>query len=707
MNHWINNIKISAKLYIILALFLVFIFSFSYYGGRVVDEVRITGPAYEDVMNLIELRMHSFKQNGVLLRLYISLIDNVNSQNRTKTRELLDLYRENLGHFVEKNNEVAANIRKQELRELTLGAYALATNINTQDGLELLSLLEDGETDEARSLLPAFKTSIDNYNTVSAELLQMINKEITQTEVRVRGLADSRIRILLVIAMASCLLLFVIMIYLVRSISSQLGKLTTTINDMSESPAHVMLDGDLLIMHNELGDLARAYNSLMFRIRNHKKIDESFLAGISDPALKTNNDLLVTDINESMLRVFGYSRTEVVGKMKSTDVVKYVNEGDVSLIEQSIKTKIPAIAERQVAKRDGKVFTVRINSGVLLDGNGRAVGGFAIMHDITSLKALSEKIKVLATGDFSSDVPEAMKNAKTSTGVLACSTEEMIMHIRTLLNAISQQVLMTVTTAKKLTEASAQIKGSMEQMFLNIEQVAMGASDVSSNVALIQSTTQKTEQSALVGGEAALMVDKKMEAISKSTLKNAEKIKSLGATSQEISNIIKTISSISEQTNLLALNAAIEAARAGEAGRGFAVVADEVGKLAEESSAATDHITELIENIQQEISQSIEEMESNSVMVNEGFTAIHEAVKSFKVIPGLVEDIGISVSSMAAVAEQNTVGSNQLSILITTITESINGVSSAADALNVASNELQFLTSHFKVKHKRIEEVSV
>ena len=111
------------------------------------------------------------------------------------------------------------------------------------------------------------------------------------------------------------------------------------------------------------------------------------------------------------------------------------------------------------------------------------------------------------------------------------------------------------------------------------------------------------------------------------------KISALGEKSKEIGNIVDTINQISEQTNLLALNAAIEAARAGEAGRGFAVVADEVRKLAEESGNATQQISNLIKSIRDEIDGAVKSMSENTAQVEEGSKGVSEAVKAFEILP--------------------------------------------------------------------------
>ncbi len=188
-----------------------------------------------------------------------------------------------------------------------------------------------------------------------------------------------------------------------------------------------------------------------------------------------------------------------------------------------------------------------------------------------------------------------------------------------------------------------------------------------------------------------------MSSINVTTKEGADKMKILGERSNKISDIVNTISGISEQTNLLALNAAIEAARAGEAGRGFAVVADEVRKLAEESRTATEQIAVLIEDIKKEIISSVETMDRNYVQVTEGNQSIQEALKSFETIPVLVDNVSQSLTKMVASAEENATGANLLNSSVQQVTSAMQQVSSAAQQLSANAEELSRLSNRFKV----------
>ncbi|WP_407649417.1 methyl-accepting chemotaxis protein [Brevibacillus composti] len=142
--------------------------------------------------------------------------------------------------------------------------------------------------------------------------------------------------------------------------------------------------------------------------------------------------------------------------------------------------------------------------------------------------------------------------------------------------------------------------------------------------------------------------------INVSRLEMEKVIQVLGQKSEQIGNVISLITNIAAQTNLLALNAAIEAARAGEHGRGFAVVADEVRKLAEESSRAGGQVHDLILDIQLEVGKTVEAMERNGHAIGQGLNLVNQAGKAFEEITSGVDQVSEQIQTIsAAIQEMN------------------------------------------------------
>ncbi|WP_409077205.1 methyl-accepting chemotaxis protein [Pseudomonas sp. MRSN 12121] len=196
----------------------------------------------------------------------------------------------------------------------------------------------------------------------------------------------------------------------------------------------------------------------------------------------------------------------------------------------------------------------------------------------------------------------------------------------------------------------------MEQMISNIAQVAEHARNA-------QDISAQSESLAGSGGQVILGVVDGMAHIAEAVNQSSQSITALGQSSEEIHSIIQVINSIAEQTNLLALNAAIEAARAGEAGRGFAVVADEVRSLAARTAQSTREITGMIERIRETTGQAVRSMQTGVSRVNDGVgmaqqagTSINEiregAQRSALMVEEISHTIGEQSKASSEVAQQ-------------------------------------------------------
>ncbi|HXI10416.1 MAG TPA: methyl-accepting chemotaxis protein, partial [Thermodesulfobacteriota bacterium] len=195
-----------------------------------------------------------------------------------------------------------------------------------------------------------------------------------------------------------------------------------------------------------------------------------------------------------------------------------------------------------------------------------------------------------------------------------------------------------------------------------------------------------------------------MKEVAESTAVTARTIKELGKSSEEIGTIVSVINDIADQTNLLALNAAIEAARAGEQGRGFAVVADEVRKLAERTTKATKEISGMIKTIQNETGKAVGAMDAGTDKVENGVKLANEAGDALKQIFTGVEDVTDKISHIATSAEQQSSTTDEITRNMDSIADvsksnvaSIGEVSNATDEMARLATELKELVSRFTI----------
>lgn len=274
-----------------------------------------------------------------------------------------------------------------------------------------------------------------------------------------------------------------------------------------------------------------------------------------------------------------------------------------------------------------------------------------------NIKQVNKLTDIISNGDLTHTLKV---NSEDELGHMADNLNKMSSSLKTTFHSIIDNLDNIVGTSEELTASAEQTQSAAEQVAVSMQEVAEhvelqnkdtaslseaveqihdGIKNIKENVNL---TTQLSLDSTSVAENGNNVINNAIEQIEDISLRVTEStniVNVLGEKSKEIDNIVTIINSISGQTNLLALNAAIEAARAGEQGKGFAVVADEVRKLAEQSGSASGKISELITEIQKDIADTIAAMNKGNAAVDKGKTMISEAGSSFKDLVDSVKNV--------------------------------------------------------------------
>jgi twitching motility protein PilJ len=297
------------------------------------------------------------------------------------------------------------------------------------------------------------------------------------------------------------------------------------------------------------------------------------------------------------------------------------------------------------------------------------------------------------------------------TGAIADSVNFTIDELRNLVTKINTTTLQvasaaqeTQATALHLTDASdhqaqqiTEVSTAITEMAGSIEQVSQNASE-SSDVA-----TQSVNLAAQ-GNEAVKKAIKGMDTIREQIQETSKRIKRLGESSQQIGDIVELINDIAEQTNILSLNAAIQATMAGEAGRGFAVVADEVQRLAERSGSATKQIDALVKTIQSDTSEAINSMERSTTEVVTGARLSQDAGASLEQIEAvshrladLINNISDAAKQQASAAVSTSDNMNVIQEITMQTSTGTNESAASIGRLLELTNELRTSVSRFKL----------
>jgi methyl-accepting chemotaxis protein len=261
------------------------------------------------------------------------------------------------------------------------------------------------------------------------------------------------------------------------------------------------------------------------------------------------------------------------------------------------------------------------------------------------------------------------------------------------------------TNSERLASAADQLRGSSGEMLKGSEEQAISSSQVATASEEMSQTTLEIAQNinsiATSASETLLVAEQGDSLVEKSTEKvreiarivdsSAHFVKSLGERSAQIGAVVDVINDIADQTNLLALNAAIEAARAGEQGRGFAVVADEVRKLAERTAKSTSDIGEMIRVVQDEVAKAVEAMDSVTNNVNGGVELVAQAGSSLRAIVKSANELLTMVQQIASATEEMSATSEGISRDIERIADVSKSTSTSAGQVAESSTMLAYL----------------
>ncbi|MFI4855646.1 MAG: methyl-accepting chemotaxis protein [Phycisphaerales bacterium JB065] len=271
---------------------------------------------------------------------------------------------------------------------------------------------------------------------------------------------------------------------------------------------------------------------------------------------------------------------------------------------------------------------------------------------------------------------------------------DLIFEVRCAAEEVAGSAQSINTSTQDVSEATHEQSTKAVQIAAAVEEMSASVTDVAKQSSQAAEQAESSDEEAVRGSEIVTQTIDGMRAIADVVKASADSIEGLGRRSEQIGEIISVINDIADQTNLLALNAAIEAARAGEHGRGFAVVADEVRKLADRTTKATEEISSSIREIQTETQAAVEQMCSGTQRVEEGVDLASNAGLALNSIRQSAQTVASAIQSIAAASEEQSAAGSEIASAVETMSQSATRAAESTGQTSVAVAELADRAAH-------------
>ncbi|MEW6237706.1 MAG: methyl-accepting chemotaxis protein [Candidatus Omnitrophota bacterium] len=684
---WFLNLSTSNKLMIGFGMMIVLLLAIMAFASAGILSIKKSQSMlferdFAIATNLLELRSHLNRSRADTLELMLTT-------DKTQRDKLLA----DISRIVNDNNKIMDNLLEHEkthpeflnrLQELRTLLYAYRQTRDAQQ----IPLIVEGKIEEAKLLSIGIQD--ERYNQMRDILLELGNKSVEDAK-RLLGESTQKTKNTFVFFAIISLIAFLSAVGMVASFNRILAGSLKQISTSADRIA----SGDLSVVvpfgerRDEIGKLSNALSQMIRSLQEKAFYARSLIEASLDPLVTISQDGKITDVNEATIKITGISREKLIGDNFSnyfTEPEK-ANAGYREVLEKGFVTDYPLT----IRDSSGNLTHVLYNASVYKDMDGKVLGVFAAARDITAQRTAEDALR------------KAHSELEIRVQERTADLTKVLQEVREGINVLSSSASEIFSAATQVASGAAETAASVSETTSTVEEVKQTAQVTTQKAKYVSESAQKTVQTSQTGKNAVEESIEGMNRIREQMESIADNILRLSEQSQTIGEIIAVVNDLADQSNLLAVNAAIEAAKAGEQGKGFGVVAQEVRRLAEQSKQSTAQVRVILNNIVKSVNQAAMATEQGSKAVAEGVKYAKESGDAIRLLAENVTEAFQAATQIAASIQQQLVGVDQVAQAMENINQvssqnaaSTKQVESAAQNLNELGRKLKELVVQYR-----------